>query len=203
MSYCYAMRFAGETDIKFGYAKDPAKRLKQLQTGQPKRLELIVAWPVSAPAGKELPDRRLHRRFAAYRISPDGEWFAGSAEVLAFIHGVLADPQNYQKQKEAAQLVEQARREQEAKEEKRRKAGFEAIRLHRDSFASFAWILIGRRYPCPGVSQLRQAEYEALINETTFGRTGKYPKAEGFWDTFPHSHLSGTFSRARAFTKLV
>ena len=57
MSYCYAMRIAGETDIKFGYAKNPAKRLRQLQTGQPKKLELIVAWPVRLQRKKNCQTR--------------------------------------------------------------------------------------------------------------------------------------------------
>lgn len=82
MSYCYAIRVVGETDIKFGYARDPKRRLKKLQTGQPKRLELIVAWPVVLSVG-ELPDKVIHRQFAAHRISPDGEWFKGSPEVVA------------------------------------------------------------------------------------------------------------------------
>jgi len=176
------MRFAGETDIKFGYAKDPTKRLKQLQTGQPKKLELIVAWPVSAPAKEELPDKQLHRRFAAHRISPNGEWFSGSIEVLAFIDEMLADSNTYQKQQEGAQLAERARQEHEAKEEAARKANFEAIRLHQDSFAFFGWSLLGKRVACPIVSQSRQAEYDAMINEITFRRTGRYPDEDRIWD---------------------
>jgi hypothetical protein len=156
MSYCYAVRVVGETEIKFGYAKDPKRRLKQLQTGQPKRLELIVAWPVAASLG-ELPDKAIHRRFATHRINPDGEWFSGAPDVLAFVDEMLADPNSYQRQQEA----EIERRNREAAAFLQQQLDFQAIRHQRNSLD----FILGR--PC-SVTAEREAEYD-----------GRYPNERG------------------------
>lgn len=54
--------------VKVGMAQNPAKRLRELQTGNPFTLEVrrvVIAEP--------LEEGRIHRLFAAYRMS--GEWF--------------------------------------------------------------------------------------------------------------------------------
>jgi hypothetical protein len=56
--------------VKIGYtARNPHRRLKQLQTGSSRRLYLLAAMP-----GTMADERALHERFASLRVS--GEWFA-------------------------------------------------------------------------------------------------------------------------------
>ena len=57
-------------DIKIGRSVDVPRRLKQLQTGAPYPLRLLLC-------GKGLGsvEPELHRRFAKYRIRSNGEWF--------------------------------------------------------------------------------------------------------------------------------
>jgi hypothetical protein len=54
--------------LKVGWARNPNKRLNELQVGSPWRLSLIGVVP-----GSQEDEKKLHRRFAAARIS--GEWF--------------------------------------------------------------------------------------------------------------------------------
>ncbi|MFD7098315.1 GIY-YIG nuclease family protein [Streptomyces xanthophaeus] len=67
-SYVYVIGSAGSTRVKIGTSVSPDKRLKELQTGNPNRLEVL--W--QTPGGREL-EARLHQAFAAYRAA--GEWF--------------------------------------------------------------------------------------------------------------------------------
>lgn len=61
--------------VKIGYAVDPERRLRQLQTGSPHRLELRrTVCPATMAQEAE-----LHRRFAAYR--DHGEWFRLTGDV--------------------------------------------------------------------------------------------------------------------------
>ncbi|MFD4862470.1 GIY-YIG nuclease family protein [Streptomyces atratus] len=59
---------AGSTRVKIGTSVSPEKRLKELQTGNPDRLEVL--WYTSG--GREL-EALLHRAFADHRV--EGEWF--------------------------------------------------------------------------------------------------------------------------------
>lgn len=69
--------------IKIGTTQgNPYARLRALQTGAPEPLRLLAAID-----GGPLEERALHQRFAAHRLRADGEWFAASAELLAFIEG--------------------------------------------------------------------------------------------------------------------
>ncbi len=67
-SYVYVIGSAGSTRVKIGTSVSPEKRLKELQTGNPDRLEVL--W--STFGGREL-EGLLHRAFADHRI--EGEWF--------------------------------------------------------------------------------------------------------------------------------
>ncbi|MFI6560365.1 GIY-YIG nuclease family protein [Streptomyces sp. NPDC050534] len=69
-SHTYLIGADGTHLVKIGIAKDPMRRLKELQTGQPMALHLL--W--SAVGDYE---RDLHIHFAAHRIR--GEWFDLSA----------------------------------------------------------------------------------------------------------------------------
>ncbi|AJT62476.3 hypothetical protein T261_0787 [Streptomyces lydicus] len=59
---------AGSTRVKIGTSVSPEKRLKELQTGNPDRLEVL--WYTSG--GREL-EALLHQAFADHRV--EGEWF--------------------------------------------------------------------------------------------------------------------------------
>lgn len=65
-SHTYLVAAEGSPLVKIGIAKDPMRRLRELQTGQP--MELRLLWSV---AGNYEND--LHVHFAAYRMR--GEWF--------------------------------------------------------------------------------------------------------------------------------
>jgi hypothetical protein len=55
--------------IKVGRSKDPQKRLKQLQTGNPNKLKLIASFK-----GEGWKEKMLHERLRRYRL--EGEWFS-------------------------------------------------------------------------------------------------------------------------------
>ncbi len=67
-SFVYVIGPPGSGRVKIGTSLNPQKRLKELQTGNPDRLEVLWA----APGGRDL-ESALHRTFSAYRI--EGEWF--------------------------------------------------------------------------------------------------------------------------------
>lgn len=58
---------------KIGYASKPERRLRQLQTGHPERLELFHTQPFERPRAK-LIERILHKTLKFRR--EQGEWFA-------------------------------------------------------------------------------------------------------------------------------
>ena len=55
--------------IKIGRSKNPKKRLKQLQTGNPNRLKLIASFK-----GKGEEEKYLHEELNRYKLK--GEWFS-------------------------------------------------------------------------------------------------------------------------------
>ena len=55
--------------IKIGRSKDPQKRLKQLQTGKPKKLKLIAEF-----RGQGWKEKILHEELRKFRL--EGEWFS-------------------------------------------------------------------------------------------------------------------------------
>tara|TARA_B100000085_G_C18500857_1_gene495419 strand:- start:895 stop:1200 length:306 start_codon:yes stop_codon:yes gene_type:complete len=55
--------------IKIGRSKNPRKRLKQLQTGNPNKLKLIAAFE-----GQGWREKIIHERLSRYRL--EGEWFS-------------------------------------------------------------------------------------------------------------------------------
>lgn len=56
-------------NIKIGRSKNPHKRLKQLQTGNPNKLKLIAEFK-----GEGWKEKELHERLSSYRLK--GEWFS-------------------------------------------------------------------------------------------------------------------------------
>lgn len=70
-------------NIKIGYSKNPNKRIKQLNTGNAKKLILIGY--VNGDKNKE---KELHCQFSQDRLN--GEWFSPSNEILDFINDNLS-----------------------------------------------------------------------------------------------------------------
>lgn len=74
--YVYFIQGSNEEGlIKIGWAKDPIKRLADLQTACPIPLTLLGAKP-----GDVTDEKALHRKLAFARFH--GEWFAPVPEVL-------------------------------------------------------------------------------------------------------------------------
>lgn len=74
----YIIRAGHEGAFKVGYAIDPHKRLRQLQTANHQRLQLIK----SVPGGRDF-EAKIHRDLGVFRVS--GEWFEATNEVLVYI----------------------------------------------------------------------------------------------------------------------
>ena len=66
--YLYIIQSDVSGMIKIGRSKDPAKRLKQLQTGNPNKLRLIASF-------KELGWREKIIHESLKKWSEEGEWF--------------------------------------------------------------------------------------------------------------------------------
>lgn len=76
--FVYFIRAVEADRVKIGWTVDVAKRLRGLQTSSPFALTLV-----GALAGETGFEGRLHRRFAADRVS--GEWFRLSAEIRKYL----------------------------------------------------------------------------------------------------------------------
>ena len=74
----YFIKNGSDNHIKIGYAKDPGKRLKELQTGSPYPLELLLT--IDGDIKKE---KSLHNKFKS--LSVKGEWFKPEKKLLDFI----------------------------------------------------------------------------------------------------------------------
>lgn len=73
--YVYAIREVETGNVKIGISKDPAERLKQLQTGNSSELVLVA----SIPAGNRYKDEsNAHKKLSNINIR--GEWFECGAE---------------------------------------------------------------------------------------------------------------------------
>lgn len=75
--YCASGAF-----IKIGYAKDPLRRQRELETGLPHDLELMGMF-----AGKITDEAELHRRFAKHHVRR--EWFHDCDEVRGFVDDLV------------------------------------------------------------------------------------------------------------------
>lgn len=74
---------AGEHAIKIGVARDPWRRLRELQTASPEPLRLVTCW-----WGSRKLEREIHRRFAHLRAH--GEWFRADVALLALVQQIAA-----------------------------------------------------------------------------------------------------------------
>lgn len=73
----YSDRLKGFCAVKIGLAVDPNRRIRELQTGNARRLELLMTiGPMSEKQAADT-ERKLHKRFERYRLV--GEWFTPKA----------------------------------------------------------------------------------------------------------------------------
>jgi len=70
-SYLYII--SNGTDLKIGVSKNPAKRLKQLQTGSSESLELIEIYSLPSEKVYKL-EKECHQRLVSSYVKR-GEWF--------------------------------------------------------------------------------------------------------------------------------
>jgi excisionase family DNA binding protein len=77
-SFIYVLRAAGTSAHKIGVATDPAKRVRDMQTGCPTLLEIVLVF-----RGNRTTESAIHQHFAAEWLR--GEWFTGSPRLLDWI----------------------------------------------------------------------------------------------------------------------
>lgn len=73
----------GVGPFKVGFTKSPVARVKELQTGCPFRLGMLLIIEADA-----VVERVIHRKLSEYRLT--GEWFRDAAEVRECFHGIRA-----------------------------------------------------------------------------------------------------------------
>lgn len=96
VKYIYVIKESDSTEIvKIGFSGNPERRLKQLQTGHPKPLDLYHKEEVNPGLVKAL-ERVIHRTLAHKR--KNGEWFALSPEdaVFEIQHALMKHGENEQ-----------------------------------------------------------------------------------------------------------
>lgn len=82
-SYIYFIQAKSGGLVKIGFAKDPATRLRDMQSGCPIPLAILATC-----RGGQMHEGSVHYRFRAHRAH--GEWFAPVPELLAFVAEVRA-----------------------------------------------------------------------------------------------------------------
>lgn len=80
----YFITEKGSHYVKIGYSEDPVKRLKELQTGNPRKLKILGILP-----GLFEAEKGYHEAFSKYRVQ--GEWFKNTGKLKSCII-VLTDP---------------------------------------------------------------------------------------------------------------
>ncbi len=86
MNHLYIIKTKKDGSFKIGRSDDPSFRLKQLQTGNPYNLKLIL---IIENCGHM--ERELHERLSKYRLK--GEWFTeeGLAELPSWIYEKISE----------------------------------------------------------------------------------------------------------------
>lgn len=84
--YVYFFHAPAVDAVKIGWSADPRRRLAQIQACSPTPVRLVFA-----VAGTEYDERKLHERFAGWRLH--GEWFEAHAiaELLS-LEAYVAEP---------------------------------------------------------------------------------------------------------------
>ncbi len=81
VGYVYFIQNGSADQVKIGWAKNPRDRVRQLQTGNPMKLNLLSVMP-AIDKGVE---NYLHLKYEKYRITPNGEWFHFIGKLKEFI----------------------------------------------------------------------------------------------------------------------
>lgn len=68
-------------NIKIGYSKNINKRLKQLNTGNDKKLYIL-----GYIQGDKDKEKEIHKKFSKFRIRSNGEWFYPDQELIDFLN---------------------------------------------------------------------------------------------------------------------
>jgi hypothetical protein len=76
-SFVYVIAAGPQGPVKVGFSADPDRRLRQLQTGHPERLEIFHRQGFDA-ARAPLMEKLVHKLMAPKRCQ--GEWFAYTVE---------------------------------------------------------------------------------------------------------------------------
>lgn len=79
----YAIEAVGLDRVKFGRAKNPASRIRELSTGSPVPLRLVAAvgW-------HDEKERFIHAAFAEFRLA--GEWFSMTGRVSELVRTMMS-----------------------------------------------------------------------------------------------------------------
>jgi hypothetical protein len=67
--------------VKIGISKNPQNRMKELQIGNPNKIELLHFFK-----GETFSEKFLHKRFRKYHCR--GEWFKFSKEIELYLENV-------------------------------------------------------------------------------------------------------------------
>ena len=79
--HTYVIEAVGLNMVKIGKAKNVTKRLKQLQTGSPLKLQVLHCFDLDCEGD-------LHRHFASHRVN--GEWFAKCDYIMEYLRSLSA-----------------------------------------------------------------------------------------------------------------
>lgn len=80
--YIYIARQVESGNFKIGISKDPARRVKQLSTSSPEKVELIFAYKANEPF--RVSETIAHKMFSSTRLN--GEWFSPETDVKKLIN---------------------------------------------------------------------------------------------------------------------
>ena len=83
-THIYFVQSGKKGPIKIGIASNVCKRIDELQIGNPYKLNLIAAIPVTSRKMATDIEKWMHRRFKTQHIR--GEWFQGNIKVQKLIN---------------------------------------------------------------------------------------------------------------------
>ena len=88
-AYVYVIQASISKKVKIGWAVDPDKRLKMLQTGNPEPLTILLKIRCRTDEEAKQKEAELHEKFGHIRLQ--GEWFDFGPDIinLLFERGVL------------------------------------------------------------------------------------------------------------------
>ena len=76
MAYVYFIRAGKKGPIKIGMARNVARRMATMQTGNAFELNLLASLKCTSRGDAQILEKQIHKRFKSQRIR--GEWFQGN-----------------------------------------------------------------------------------------------------------------------------